>query len=68
VLAVLGLSGCETTQTIVIDSTCEVFWPISYSASQDTPQTVEQVRRHNARYLAVCGAGRLKPRPGVGEA
>jgi hypothetical protein len=57
VLAVLGLSGCLTingTETIVIDSACEVFGPISYSASQDTPETVIQIRRHNARYLALC--------------
>jgi hypothetical protein len=56
-LLALSLSGCLTTNTIVIDD-CDVFSAISYSASHDTPETVSQIRRHNASYLAVCTGSR----------
>jgi len=32
---------------------CKVFRKISWSIL-DTAQTVDEVRRHNARYLSVC--------------
>jgi len=52
-LLALSLSACQTTNTIVIDD-CDIFAPISYSASQDTEKTVTQIRKHNARYLELC--------------
>ena len=53
VLCLLSLSGCLTTPIIVIDD-CDIFAVISYSANLDTAETVIQIRRHNAQYLALC--------------
>lgn len=53
------LTGCLSMQTrstgIVVDTTCEAMRPITYSASRDTPETVREVRQHNAAYQALCG-------------
>lgn len=56
IFVMLILSGCEgmpvkgdTTRTA-----CQVFRPITYSATQDTPETVQQVRGHNAAYASLC--------------
>ena len=53
-LLALSLSGCLTTPETVIVDDCDVFSAISYSASLDTPETVTQIRRHNARFLELC--------------
>jgi len=53
-LLALSLSSCLTTPETVIVGDCGVFSAISYSASQDTVETVTQIRRHNARYLGLC--------------
>jgi len=53
-LLALSLSSCLTTPETVIVGDCAIFTVISYSASQDTVETVTQVRRHNARYLELC--------------
>jgi hypothetical protein len=55
-LLALSLSGCLTTHETVIVDDCDVFTAISYSASHDTPETVSQIRRHNARYLELCAS------------
>lgn len=39
--------------TVRTDVSCKVFKKISWSIL-DTVQTVDEVRRHNARYLSVC--------------
>ena len=46
-----GLMGCGKT---VIDTSCTAFKPIRYSASNDTPETVQEVREHNAAWTAIC--------------
>lgn len=52
--AVSMLSACQTTtQTAVIDTSCVAFEPITYSR-RDTPETMIQVRRHNAAFNALC--------------
>lgn len=48
----LLLAGCTPT---VIDTSCTNFAPITYSARDDTADTVLQVRRHNAAWDAICG-------------
>jgi hypothetical protein len=55
-LAMLStLAACQTTtQTSVIDTSCLAIEPISYSR-RDTPETVVQIRQHNAAYKALCG-------------
>ena len=50
IVASLLLFGCSKT----VDTACTAFVPISYSAAGDTPETVTQVRQHNAAWLALC--------------
>lgn len=45
------LAACETR---VIDSTCAWDQPITYSSSKDTPETVAQIRSHNAGLIRIC--------------
>lgn len=46
----LALAGCQT----VAIAGCEAFRPITFSASQDSPATIMQVREHNAAWKAAC--------------
>lgn len=50
-VSLLALTGCAKT---VIDSACVSFSPIRYSASGDTPDTKDQIKRHNAAWAAIC--------------
>ena len=56
------LTGCQTarppTATVAIEEraegwACLAFRPVSWS-TRDTPETVEQIRGHNAVWDAVC--------------
>lgn len=47
----LVLAGCTPT---VVDTACQSFGPITFSAKSDTPETVRQVRSHNAAWQAIC--------------
>jgi len=47
------LTACETTQTGVIDTSCTAFVQIKFS-SRDTPETVREIREHNAAWAALC--------------
>lgn len=56
------LAGCQTTQrptaTAAIEEStegwaCLAFRPVSWS-TRDTPETVGQIREHNAAWDAVC--------------
>jgi hypothetical protein len=52
--ALLTLVGCQTvTHTGATKAVCSVFPPITYS-SKDTPETVTQIRRHNAGFDSYC--------------
>lgn len=47
--------GCATTQTTATDRVaCGAFSVISFSARDDSAETVRQVREHNAKWRAVC--------------
>lgn len=48
---VLLLAGCGKTVT---DTACTAFTPIRYSSLGDTPDTVTQVRQHNAAWSSLC--------------
>ncbi len=48
-----ALAGCNTTRTAETSAVCSIFPPITYS-SADTPETVIQIRRHNAGYGSYC--------------
>ena len=48
------LSGCATG-TLVTDSSCKTFKPISHS-KKDTEQTRREVIGHNKAFDAVCPA------------
>lgn len=49
----MTLPTCAPTLTTATTA-CRAFCPISYSASKDTPQTVQEVRSHNAAWGAIC--------------
>jgi len=49
--SLLLLAACQP-QTI--DTSCTAFRPISFSAKWDTPETVREVREHNASFAAIC--------------
>jgi len=52
-LVLVVTTGCISTRTDVIDTSCDAFNVITYS-SGDTPLTKQQVREHNAAWLSVC--------------
>lgn len=53
------LTACaptETTGTVTTtDPACAALGVIRYSASQDSAETVRQVRGHNAAWRVLCG-------------
>lgn len=51
ILAALALAGCGQTVT---DTSCTAFQIITYSVLGDTPETIDQARRHNAAYRSIC--------------
>lgn len=50
-LVSLALAACATR---TVDTTCTAFGTITYSAVEDTAETVTQVRQHNAAWSALC--------------
>lgn len=50
----LVLMGCSRTVTVVIDTSCDAFKPISSSSTGDTPATLGQIIEHNAVYDQLC--------------
>lgn len=53
--ALMMLIACVPTLTTATTA-CRAFKPITYSAAQDTPETVQAVREHNAAWDALCKA------------
>lgn len=51
VIASIAIAGCELRS---VDTSCTAFSPITYSAKMDSPETVTQVRMHNAAWVALC--------------
>lgn len=51
-VALFLLSGCVCK---VEGDYCLITKTITYSASMDTPETVHQIRQHNAAYQELCG-------------
>jgi hypothetical protein len=56
-VSLLGTGGdflCrQPAQRVVTDTACKAYVPIRYSR-KDTPETVRQVREHNAAFDALC--------------
>lgn len=50
VIVSLALGGCWRT----VDTACSAFRPITYDARGDTVETRQQVREHNAAWVALC--------------
>lgn len=48
----LAVSGCQSTT--VADTSCTAFRVITFSAAKDSPETVVQVREHNAAWRKLC--------------
>ena len=53
----MTLTACQTIQPTVTDTSCQAFREITYSATRDTPETVREVRGHNAAWRALCKTG-----------
>ncbi len=51
--AALTMTSCGTTVSGVTDASCTVFRPIGWSV-RDTPQTIREVKEHNAAWEAIC--------------
>lgn len=54
VSAMILLTSCQTPITATNDTACLAFSPLSYSASQDSPETVREIREFNASWRAIC--------------
>lgn len=50
----LMITACTAIPETVTDVSCDVFRPITYSGQNDTPETIEQIRGHNAAWDAIC--------------
>lgn len=55
-LILSAMSGCVTGSTggVPVNSYCAIAKPISYDATQDTPETVKEVETHNSVFVCVC--------------
>lgn len=49
------LASCQTPSTATSDDVCLIWSGISYSAKNDTPETVQGVRVNNAKRQSYCG-------------
>jgi len=55
IIATMILSSCQTTAPDrIVSDVCGLFPPIRYSASKDTTETTDQVRKFNAKRDAFC--------------
>lgn len=57
VLCSMMLTACETTQTTAMPSgcvPCAALTQVTFSASDDTEQTIQEIREQNAAIAAVC--------------
>ena len=50
------LAACQTTRTTATadKAVCSIWQSVTYSASQDSQQTIAEVRQQNARRDAYC--------------
>lgn len=56
-MLLLALTSCQMTASTGTDAVrvvCQGFGPITYSSSGDEPETVAQIRAHNAAWLELC--------------
>jgi len=51
-------SGCATvsTEAVPLNSYCAIAKPITYDATQDTPETVTEIEAHNSAFICICEA------------
>jgi hypothetical protein len=51
------MNGCATdlTGAVTQGEYCRIAKPISYDSKVDTPETVQQVERHNSQWACLCG-------------
>lgn len=56
-LIILPLAACTILSTGTVrylDTSCAAFKIITYSSKHDTPETIDQIRGHNAAYVSLC--------------
>jgi len=51
---ITGTIGAASCAPRVVDSYCLNYQPVSYSDSQDTPDTVRQIKGNNAVWKSLC--------------
>ena len=52
----MTLIACAPIQiTGITDNSCRAFEPISFDGEEDTPDTIKEIREHNAAWRAICG-------------
>lgn len=53
---ILPLTACAAMRGTAMRTSgaCVAFSPITFSAARDTPETIRQVRGHNAAWDAIC--------------
>ena len=44
----------DLTEAVPINSYCAIVKPITYDATQDTPETVAEVELHNSVFACLC--------------
>ena len=54
-VAPLIAAACAPIPSTATDSACLAFAPITFSGTSDTPETIRQIRAHNAAWTALCG-------------
>lgn len=55
----IGTRSAEISSHIqTADAACTAFGPIYFSRLHDTPETIVAVKKHNASFQALCGAGK----------
>jgi hypothetical protein len=55
-LTLFVTSGCVTdlTAPAPVNSYCAIAKPITYDATQDTPETIAEVELHNSVFVCLC--------------
>jgi len=54
ILTACSLTGATaTTESDALRLACQAFAPITFSASQDSAETIAEIREHNAAYDAL---------------
>lgn len=62
-LTLSATSGCAhvSTDPVPLNNYCSIAQPIYYNSKVDTPDTVQQIEKHNSKWACVCESDCPKP-------